>query len=212
MKQFIAFSLLLLAVWSSNADANLIVNGSFEDNDVRANTWRWFASDKVNGWQGSNLEIWNSFRRVNAVDGSQFAELNAHGQRGRPFTISQIFDTTAGQIYDLSFYYSARRSNKEAFQVDVEDNAAQSIFRQIMDDHVKGRWSYFSTQFVAFSNQTRLSFSSVFPYTGTVGNFIDDVRVVGAQTVSEPGSLLLALISAAGIIWLRIKRKVVKSA
>lgn len=212
MKRIVSLGLLILAVWTSSANANLIVNGSFEDNDVRANTWRWFTSVNVNGWDGSNIEIWDDFLGVQAVDGTQFAELNAHGQGGVPFTIYQTFDTNAEQLYDLSFYYRARRSHSESFSVEVESDSAQVIFSKVMDDHVKGNWSFFSAQFVALTNRTRLSFSSIFPHSGTVGNFIDDVRVYGAHSVNEPGTVILALMSVGGIIWLRIRRKVAKSA
>lgn len=211
MKFKIAAVFSLLLCLPGVASANLIVNGSFEDNDVRGNTWRWFTADRVNGWQGSNIEIWDDFLGVQAVEGTQFAELNAHGQKGQPFTIFQTFNTQVGVTYDLSFYYRARRSSNEAFEVSVDDNNAQNLFSRVVDDHVKGQWSFFTAQFVAVSQQTSLFFASIFPHSGTVGNFIDDVRVVGApsfrtQSVTEPSSILLVLLSAGGIVWLRRNR------
>lgn len=206
---------VLLSAIAATANANLIVNGSFEDNAVNPGTWRWFYSADVNGWTGSNIEIWDDFLGVKAVDGTQFAELNAHANSGQQFTIAQSFNTTVNSLYDLSFFYRARRSNDEAFQVSLS-NGQSNFFEQIMTDHIVGEWSFFNATFRAASSTTTLLFSSVQPHSGTVGNFLDNIVVTGAPTslsaqpVSEPAAFTLLAIFG-GLFLMRLKkRQVVK--
>ncbi|WP_100640746.1 DUF642 domain-containing protein [Alteromonas facilis] len=207
LKKLVATAVLMLT--ALGAQANLISNGSFEDNNVNPNSWRWFYSSDVNGWSGSNIEIWDDFLGVKAVDGSQFAELNAHANNGQRFSIQQSFATDIGSIYNLSFFYSARRSNDEAFEVSLA-NGNTSFFQQVMADHVVGSWSFFNTSFKAVSNTTTLFFSTINPWAGTYGNFIDNVIVTGApsqsQAVSEPPAIALAAIFAVLLV-LRLKKR-----
>ena len=58
------------ATGASTALANLIVNGGFEDNAVASGNWAFFASSNVNGWEGSNIEIWDNYGGVSAAEGS----------------------------------------------------------------------------------------------------------------------------------------------
>ncbi|MFT5898002.1 MAG: hypothetical protein ACI97K_000641, partial [Glaciecola sp.] len=80
-------ALFTLALMSGFANANLIQNGGFEDNAVNDGQWSWYASNDVNNWSGSNLEIWDSLQGVHAYEGENHAELNAHPYTGNVFTI-----------------------------------------------------------------------------------------------------------------------------
>ena len=193
--------------------ANLITNGSFEDNNVSQNTWQWFTADNVNGWSGSNIEIWDQFHGVSAVDGSQFAELNAHANSGQQFSIFQTFETEANGLYNLSFYYQARQSESERFEVAVTADSG-SIFEQVMDDHVRNHWSMFTSQFMAVSDKTTLIFTSLTPYSGTIGNFIDAISVTAVTnsftpqaSVNEPGTLAIAILGLSALLFMRFRRK-----
>lgn len=172
-----------LTVGAVSANANLIVNGGFEDPTIAPGTWSFFSSSAVDGWDGSNLEIWNNHGGVLAHEGNQYAELNAHPGTGSAFTIYQEFTTEAGQWYDLSFAYQARANDSEAFEASVAG------LTWLFDDHAPGTWSVFSTSFQATGALSTLAFTTVVPLTGTIGNFLDDV-VVTAQ-VAEPGTLAL---------------------
>lgn len=213
LKTLYTLAVVACVAVASAANANLITNGGFEDNDVSQNTWRWYTSDKVNGWSGSNIEIWDRFLGVTAVDGNQFAELNAHGNGGQQFSIFQSFDTEVNGLYNLSFYYQARSNANERFEVAV-DGEGVSIFSQIMDDHVRNVWSVFTTRFVAVSDTTTLTFTSLTPFSGTVGNFLDAVSVTGVSnpfqtqaSVSEPGTLAIVLLGVVGLIFSRYRTK-----
>lgn len=197
----------------SFAHANLIVNGSFEQTDVRENSWRWFTADRVDGWQGSNIEIWDSFQKFDAFDGGQLAELNAHGQGNQPFSIFQSFDTEIGREYQVSFAYSARRNENEAFRFELLTPTMENLMSVVLDDHQVRSWTEFTTSFVATSLETIIQFTAL--TRGTVGNFIDDISVLAAPqkaevqspadrvsvtSVNEPGTLLLMAVAMAFVV------------
>lgn len=192
-------ALTAISIFAVSASANLIVNGSFEENDVPDSSWRWYESTSVAGWGGDNIEIWDSLQNVDSAVGDQHAELNAHPNTNDGiFSIYQDFDTVVGQWYDVSFFYSARTGNAtssdEAFNFSIVD----VIDDMLIDDHVKGEWSLFEGGFMATSATSRIEFTSV--TTGTYGNFLDGVSV----SVPEPGSI--ALLSL-GLVGLGLARK-----
>lgn len=199
--------------------ANLITNGSFEDTAVGNGKWAWFNSSAVNGWEGSNIEIWNNYSNFSAVEGNQLAELNAHPSNGVAFSIFQTFDTTIGSIYDLSFFYAARSSNKEAFLVNLFAADNTEMFSILIDDHEVKKWSVYNSSFKATSDSTTLSFTSVYPEFATVGNFLDDIKVIASprnnnrlvNDVPEPSALLLAGLGLLIIMRKRIKSKIIQN-
>ena len=198
------------------AHGNLIINGSFEQNNVGANSWRWFNADDVSGWSGSNIEIWDRFQGFQAFEGFHHAELNAHGQRGQAFSIFQQFDTQIGSIYSVNFAYAARRSNHEAFAFDLYANDFSPLISSIIDDHTVRQWSRFESTFVATSTSTTIRFSTLQPFSGTVGNFIDDVNVFALSAsankssinstsdISEPSLFAFVLL---GVVFLGLRQK-----
>ncbi len=191
----LVFVALLVPVASH---ANLIVNGSFEANQLSKNSWTVMNSNNVSGWQGSNIELWHQLYNVKAADGLLHAELNADGNNTGQWSIFQPFATVTGTRYDLSFAYRARASDNEAFRVTVAD------LDKIVDDHTTDSWRYFKSSFVAMANTTTLRFTSL--TEGTVGNFLDDVQVrsqAGLATVSEAPVLPLLFTAVAGLCWRR---------
>jgi len=201
------FLFALCCLTALPASANLIVNGSFEDNDVQQGKWKWFYADDVNGWNGSNIEIWDNFNGIDATEGNQFAELNSHANGKNQFGIFQSFQTDIGRTYDVSFAYRARKSNKEAFEVGLSDSVDVPIFSQIVDDHTVGEWSFFTGSFVSRSTTTSLWFSTIFPYRGTVGNFIDDIKVTAVSEVPAPSVWILTIIGLGGLFCLKKRRQ-----
>ena len=188
---------------SASASAGLIVNGSFENNDIRNNSWSWFSSDQVDGWNGSNIEIWDSLQNFASFDGDQHAELNAHGPNQGAWSVYQSFMTVANQSYDVSFAYASRRSGGEAFLFEILDDTNNVLFSQLIDDHLQKSWQVFETQFDAVSFQSTLRFTS--QNSGTYGNFLDAVDVSAAE-IPEPMTLIML---GAGLfaLGLRVNRK-----
>ncbi len=185
---------LLLA---TGAQANLIVNGGFEDNNVAAGNWAYFSSSSVNGWDGDNIEIWDNFGGVVAPEGTQHAELNAHPFDGTVFSIFQSFATVIGQTYDVSFFYSARSSSSEQFSFSAGSLAA------ILNDHVVGSWKQYTGSFVATGTSSTITFTSY--DNSTVGNFLDDVVVTARANVVESNPILMLFIGLVGLFFSRRK-------
>lgn len=197
LNRFISILFLTIALLNvaMPAHAGLILNGSFENNDVATGKWKWFTANKVSGWEGSNIEIWDNLFGFESFTGSQHIELNSHGSKSaEPFSIYQTFDTEIGQTYSLSFAYSARRNSNEAFSVSITDSDANSLIDQIIDDHTRRVWSLYEDTFTATSTSTTLRFTSVTPTNRTVGNLIDAVEV---NKVPEPSMLILFVLALA---------------
>lgn len=206
MKAILAASVLSCAAASN---ANIIVNGSFEDSIVGNNQWKVFTSANVNGWDGSTIEIWDSLQNFDSYEGDQHAELNAHNNNGNVFSIFQNFATTAGISYDVSFAYAARTNNGEQFSFDIEsDNAI--IDSVLFNNDLVKQWSLFETSFVATGALSKIIFTSVTPATGTLGNFLDDVIVTPSDELSTvnasaPASVALILAGMFGLMFSRRK-------
>jgi hypothetical protein len=194
---------MLSALCSASANANLIINGGFEEDSTGSalgggNGWKYYDSADVSGWGGSNLELWGTLG-IDSYEGDYHAELNSHGQQNGVWSISQTFDTLAGQSYDLFFAYGARLANAseslESFSVEVD-----GLYYEL-DDHVVGNWSTYSDSFVADDDTATLTFSSIAQHKWTYGNFLDAVKI---SAVPEPSSLALL---ALGFLGLAIARK-----
>ena len=196
----ISASILGLSL-STSANANLLVNGSFEDqtdNGEGGGTgWSYYAANSVPGWDGSNIELWTGLT-PSAFEGSYHAELNAHPQTSGAWSIYQTFTTIIGQTYDVFFAYSARNGTSSAS--DEEFNVTVASNTWTLNNHVVGSWSTFSQSFIANDTTTTLTFTSVVPLNGTEGNFIDDVRV----NVPEPSAVALL---GLGLLGLGVARK-----
>lgn len=196
--------LVLLAASAAQATpiltGNLLVNGSFEDNRLSNNSWTWFTANQVNGWDGSNLEFWNNYNGVKAFAGSNLLELNAHGANVGDWSVFQQFATTAGARYEVSFAYRNRTGRDESFKLAVGN------LTQTFTHRNTGNWTVFSGWFTAGSNNSELRFTSL--NSGTLGNFIDDVRVsrVAAPVsnqVSAASTLSLLTLAAGLLLWRR---------
>ena len=204
-KNFLAMVAVGLLAGPMAANANLIVNGGFEDNPVplAVGSIGLFSSASV-GWEGDNIEIWNQFGGVVAPEGVHHIELNSHPDDGSVFSIYQNFATVVGQTYDVSFFYSARVDSNEQFSFSVGDVAA------LLNDHVVGSWTQYTGSFVANSVLSTITFTTF--DTGTVGNFLDGVCVdvasstCSATSVPEPGTLAFFGLGLVGLGFARRRR------
>lgn len=209
-------SFLFLLCFQSNAfasaiqttvSANMLVNGGFEDTSVSNGGWMWTSSDNVNGWDGSNIEIWNNLFGFGAFEGSNYIELNADGG-ANSYSIYQSFYTDAGAIYDLSFAYAARRSTNEAFSVEVINELGDSLLSVVINDHSIKQWQLYQTQFIANSALTTLRLSTI--NLGTYGNLIDNITVASRefliQQVSVSGTGCVFVLASMLVLFRRKQR------
>ncbi|PKG96670.1 hypothetical protein [Paraglaciecola sp. MB-3u-78] len=204
------FIISLIGVVTS-ASANLINNGGFEETHVNKNSWKWFKSSNINGWDGSNIEIWDRFGNFDAYEGEQHAELNSHSSNGDPFAIFQTIETEIGALYDVSFAYSARSNTRESFLFDLS-SFNKAFLSVIVDDHQVKTWSLFNIRFEAIDLFTTIGFTSITPSTGTVGNFLDNISVLKSPTtltskVSAPSIAFFIML----VCMFLIRRKIISN-
>ena len=106
MKKLLVVATLLSV--STFANANLIMNGSFEDTNQANGSWSVYNS--INGWQtisGPGIEIRNNIVGT-ASDGVNFVELDSHNGTDTNSAMAQTIATTSGSLYELLFDFSPR--------------------------------------------------------------------------------------------------------
>lgn len=204
--KFIATHLLGITalVTASFANANLIVNGDFEEPQLGAGAWQVFGA--INGWtttSGSGIEIQNN-TIVTAQSGNQYVELDSYSNSSMTQMISGLI---TGQAYDVSFWYHARTSNGS------NDNGINMLWGDsspgievLSIDNIKASdqlgWVEFSRSLTATAATMYLTFSAD-GLNNSLGGFVDNVQMSSA--VPEPAALGLFVCGLLGLA--RMRRK-----
>lgn len=194
---------LLGTLTSGGANANLIVNGSFEQPVINADFEVFSTGTQgILGWTITSNDV-DIVRdnilgtNLQAHDGGQWIDLNGFS-RG---IIAQFFETTIGQHYALQFFYSDNPFNNGLGpQLGIEKTANFTVrdasFALITNGEFSHSTATASTAdwldsgliyFTATSAQTRLAFSGDVDSLST-GIFLDSVSV---NAVPEPATLPL---------------------
>lgn len=208
----------MLAVASPlQAQTNLIVNGSFEQNPVGApnNYGDWIrlnpGSTFLTGWTvgafgsgpvyGVDWHLGTGTPRP-AQDGLRMIDLNIDGTGGQGSgqgTISQTFATATNSRYTLSFWMAGPSSasqggtlNPRQVVVDIS-GSPPLVFEVPASDPTVTTWYRKELTFTATTAATTLMFA---PPSGTGANgywgaFLDNVSVTQATVVPEPSTYLL---------------------
>jgi len=213
---FLLSAFLTIAARQQTFAQNLLVNGDFEQNDRRTYT-NYYASedlayiplsDAIPGWSFSHsVDLYGPVHAPQ--NGSQFLDLVGGGPLSQNFSIQQTFATTAGQSYQLSFFYG----NNEELATTLASFTASLIggavtiwtqdFTHTGDTYYAHDWTSFSFTFVANSSSTTLAFldTSHFPtnydpsYT-VGGSTLDNISVVAVVPESsgiQAGLMALAV-------------------
>lgn len=202
-----------LAACAMSAHANLIVNGSFENNgsDLYANYGNWQTYNSITGWSnsGSQVEIQNNGlfgAAAVAADGSNWLELDSYASYS---ITSQSIAAVAGQSYTVSFAY-AGRPDAPLNDNQMVVNLNGSLSSYATGNSVSGgplNWTYATFTFTATGSDF-ITFSAAGP-NDSYGMLLDDVAV-NVAAVPEPGTLGLfgiGLFALAGAARARSKRK-----
>jgi hypothetical protein len=196
-------SAIAFAASSTPVQANLIVNGSFENPAIAPNSF--ITPVSIPGWTGSPvLEIQsNSVLGAGNVaqDGVQYAELN-------PFTPSALSQDISGlQVggqYLLTFYYSARPgTGANTAMATFEGNAAIPLAAGPVNQIT---WMQFSQLVTITDSTSTLTFQGLTP-DGSVGNLIDNVSLVQVSAIPEPATLAVFGLMAVGAFGARRRLK-----
>ena len=189
-----------LLVFSINASANVIENGSFESPQIQSQTWRVFSS--IDGWQtisGAGIEIQNDLL-VKAQDGHQYVELDSHNNSAMT---QELNDLDVGAWYNLSFWYRARTNNggnDNGISVHWDDKILGDLALDVSDVLAKdGGWVEYTQSLRATAETMFLSFAAI-GKNNSLGGFIDNVSVTA---VSEPGLAHLLGLGVLGLVFTR---------
>lgn len=181
---------------------NLVTNGSFE-NSPTLNDGGWGTYDSIQGWTataGGKIEVQRG-AAGKAYDGKQLVELDSHNyDKNAPVLgLFQDIATKAGQMYTLSFAYSARpgvAAPENVFSVLFGDTFKQQI--QAGAGGSQTNWNIFKVDVLATSDVTRLQFNYDGANRDTLGAYIDDVQV-SASAVPEPTTMAGMALAGLGL-------------
>lgn len=179
------FALLFVC---SNAHANLITNGGFE-------------TGNFSGWtQSGNLTNTAISTTVNTGKFSgSFAPVATFG------TITQNVTTTAGMLYDLTYWLSNGSSNANGFNVTANGSALFTL-----NNSASFGFQKYKQTFTATAASTAISFN--FLNTNLAATkvwYLDDVSMVlraGQNNVPVPATLALLVVGLAGMGWSRHRK------
>ena len=190
------FCLLVLQV--SDADAGIIVNGSFEDPDVPVGFFQNFiaGSTAITGWTvvGIDSAIVNTTVQngitFNSQDGNQFLDLAGITSNSTSSGVTQTISTLVGVNYLVSFYVGSATDNFQHFASTVDltiDGGPRIGYPNPNAPTTSVDWKLFTVLFTAQNATTILTFqngSDPTNYLGALDNV--SVTVSAAAAVPEP--------------------------
>ena len=201
-----ALVLVLAVLPAAFANANLIVNGSFETPDIPNRTWD--VSTTIPGWEstfGPGIEIQDN-AAGSPFHGDQHVELDSHFSADSNSNMRQLIPVITGQSYDLSFAWSPRPG------VEAESLGLKVLFGGVLLDTISGNgigltdtnWSVSAYTVTPNSDSVYLEFQAV-GTADSYGSYIDDVRLT-CTPIPAPGAVLLGTLGTGLVGWMRRRR------
>jgi len=193
-----ALAALLAAPLLASA-ANLVQNGSFENNVQGNGSWNIYSS--LSGWTGTpNIELRDNVAGQ-AYDGVNFVELDTTANSG----MFQDVATSAGSHYTLSFAYSARPNTGNTNDINVLWNGSLVSALGGSNATSVNNWSVFSIDVIGGVGATsRLVFNAA-GLSDSYGGSLDAVSVTSA--VPEPQTYALLLGGVCAVFFVGSRRK-----
>ncbi|HJV62289.1 MAG TPA: PEP-CTERM sorting domain-containing protein [Albitalea sp.] len=197
MRKLVLAALLATPLWAS---ANLVQNGSFEDNLQAAGTWNIYAN--LAGWTGGQhgIEL-RDHVAGDAYDGHNYVELDTTANSA----MSQSVATTLGAHYALSFAYSPRTG------VPASSNGIEALWNGVSLGVFTGNgapggnvWALHTLDVVGTAGSSLLSFRAV-GSSDSLGGSLDAVSLTAA--VPEPQTYALLLGGLAAMLFVVRRRR-----
>ena len=215
IKNFLAGA-ALCSVIPAFAATNLVADGSFESAALAAGTFALYGGNSLAGWTalpGDTIEVRDALVGT-AKDGNNFVELDSTHNSSMLTTI----DTTAGQTYALTFWYSGRPASvtsNPAFPSGVVPASSDGLSvnygggtvavhspTDTTDDNL---WRQFTATFTATGSSTTLMFGAA-GKDDSYGSSLDDISV-SAIAVPEPVAPAMMAAGLLGLLGLRVRRQ-----
>jgi len=205
----------VLTLGAAPAEANLIVNGSFEDPTVPVGGFINFGggSTAITGWTvvGVDSSVVNgTFTQSGIVfqaqDGNQWSDLAGVTSNSMTSGVMQGIATMIGQAYEVSFYVGSATDNYFFFPGTVDlsiDGGARVSYTNPTAPANMLDWKLFTVQFTATSTTTNLTF-----FNGSAANnFLGAIDNVSLTAVPEPTSVAFLVMGAAGLAICTARRR-----
>jgi hypothetical protein len=199
----------ILAVGALSAHANLIQNGSFEDNgsNLAVNYGLWQTYNSINGWANTGyVEVQNNglFGAGSvAADGTKWLELDSYASYS---ITTQSFAAVAGQTYSVSFAFAGRPDAPTSDDIMVVTlNGVQKTFSTTPSAPGALNWTTASFNFVSTGSDF-LSFKDGGP-SNSYGMLLDNVNVAAVPEPATLGLFGIGLLAMAGAVRARSKRQ-----
>ena len=187
-------SLSLLAL---TAQAQIVTNGSFEDNLQAGGSWSIYSS--LVGWTGmTNIELRNNVSGA-AQEGNNYVELDTTNN----MSMKQLVSVGNAGMYELSFWYSAREQRAAG------DNGLSFSFGALSGSVLENTaglqsgndWRNYKG-LVALNGDTELIFSGI-GRSNSYGGSLDNVAVTA---VPEPETYAM-LLAGLGLMGVMVRRR-----
>jgi hypothetical protein len=192
-----ALAALIAGVLTSatSAQANLIINGSFEADLQAGNTWSIY--NNLTGWAGGShgIELRNNVAGT-AYDGANFIELDTTANS----FATQSITTNLGELYNLSFAYAPRVGvTSQSNGVDVYwSGALLGSYTGANQD-----WSVINLQVTGNGSDT-LEFRAS-GVSDSYGGSLDAITLLAA--VPEPSTWAMMILGFAGVGYISYRRR-----
>ena len=197
LSQAIAAVLLAVPLLASAVGSNLVMNGSFEDDAQAFETWS--IRPNLNGWTGNtDIELRNNVAGA-AFDGVNYVELDTT----KNSSMSQSFNTTFGQTYQLSFAYSPRENvGSNSNGIEVFWNGGSLGTFSGTGSASGNTWRVETLDVLGTGEWTTLRFDAV-GTSDSLGGSLDNVSVTA---VPEPQTYALML-AGLGVMGFLVRRR-----
>lgn len=203
--KLVRFGIACAVGLSCSAQADLIVNGSFEESSLNpGSSWSVLGGGdtSIDGWVtvGGGVDYFGII--LAASDGIHSIDINNLSSGGG---IAQTFDTTVGWIYTVEFDMSANMAGgptPKIMRVHAAGDSADFEFDYVAAGATpqSPAWERMSWTFTATSSSTNLWFEGI--SGGVYGAALDNVVVTGVAPT--PGTL--AGFAAIGLLGARRRR------